>query len=109
MTLKRPLKILLFFDGTMDLQIIKNFGVLDNNYCIVDTHGVVKLPSLERLMHAFDAFIIHVSEDELQETKSIAEFVSKAQNYSLIFVFVRDCKRVIRRVDCVNQQLNRNV
>jgi len=99
-----------FFNSTMDLQIIPNFGTINHNYCLVDTHGVVDFKILDKLANNFDAFIIHVNEDSLNKEmiKLIFEFVSKVKS-NKIFIFVRDCKKDLRRKDCTNQEMNTKI
>jgi hypothetical protein len=99
-----------FFNSTMDLQIISNFGTINHNYCLVDTHGVVDFKILDRVANNFDAFIIHVNEDSLNKEmiNLIFEFVSKVKS-NKIFIFVRDCKKDLRRKDCTNQEMNRKI
>lgn len=92
----------------MDLQIIPNFGSINYNYCLVDTHGVADIKTLDKIANNFDAFIIHLNEDSLtkENVDFIFEFVSKAK-FHKIFIFVRDCKKDSKRKDCTNQEINR--
>jgi len=98
----------IFFNSTMDLQIIPNFGSINYNYCLVDTHGVADIKTLDKISNNFDAFIIHLNEDSLtkENVDFIFEFVSKAK-FHKIFIFVRDCKKYSKRKDCTNQEMNR--
>jgi hypothetical protein len=98
----------IFFNSTMDLQIIPNFGSINYNYCLVDTHGVADIKTLDKISNNFDAFIIHLNEDSLtkENVDFIFEFVCKAK-FHKIFIFVRDCKKDSKRKDCTNQEMNR--
>ncbi len=51
---EKSIKDSLFFNGTIDLQIIRNFGENDNHYCIFDAHGQLEANMLERSIHFFD-------------------------------------------------------
>ena len=92
-----------FFHGTVDMQLVRNFGLAGNNLRIADTHGVVGDVLLEKMAGAFDAIIVHLGEKLCDLDKHI-EFIRKLASrvHKRLFVFVRDSK-IDNHYDCCNQ------
>jgi hypothetical protein len=96
----------IFFNGTMDLQIVKKFGA--KNLCIVDTHGNPPANILDRLAKAFDIFIIHINEKSLSENiEYLIDYLSRLPENARIFLFIRDSKKVKNRANCIDQEFSK--
>lgn len=99
-----------FFNGTIDLQLIKNFGSQENNYFIADTHGLIDKNILNRLAEAniFDLYIIQMQEDSLKANKimvkEVEEFFKKTSKMTILLV--RNSKKIKLRSKCTDQETN---
>ena len=80
-----------FFNGTIDMQLVRNFGAPGHHLCIADAHGVVSEPLLEKMAGAFDVILVHVDEKScglVKNTKLIDKLAKRVQKR--VFVIVRD-------------------
>ena len=93
-----------FFNGTLDMQLVRNFGAPGNHLCIADAHGVIGGALLEKMASSFDAIVVQLNESSCQNAKHIeliGRLASRVQQR--LFVIVRDSASDDRS-NCCNQQ-----
>ena len=92
-----------YFNGTIDMQLVHNFGAAGNHLCIADAHGVISEVLLQKMSGSFDVIIVHLSESSCNLAKYI-ELIGKLASrvHRRLFVFARDSK-IETRDDCCNQ------
>ena len=93
-----------FFDATIDMQMVRNYGSPGNHLCIADAHGVISEVLLLKMAGAFDAIFVHLNESSCNLVKYI-ELIGKLASrvHKCIFVFVRDSK-IDSSDECCNQE-----
>ena len=85
--------------------MINNFGVSNNNLCIVDTHGVTSPTISDKIFlpNIFDVLIVHLSEksilDNDQTVQKLCQILERIPGESRVFLFVRDSIKVNNRND----------
>ena len=96
-----------YFNGTIDMQLVRNFGASGNHLCVADAHGVVDEVLLERMAGAFDAILVHLDESSCATAKYIDLIGKLASRQSSaetrLIVIVRDSKSATR-IDCCKQE-----
>ena len=99
-----------FFNGTIDMQMVRNFGTPDNHLYIADAHGVVCEALLQKMADLFDVIIVHLNESSCHLVKYI-ELLGKLASlvHKRLFVIVRDSKSVSRENCCNQQNLKRTL
>ena len=92
-----------FFKGTIDMQLVRDFGAPGNHFCIADAHGVVSDVLLEKMAGSFDAIFVHITESSCNLVKHI-ELIGKLATrlHKRLFVIVRDSKA---SAYCCNQEV----
>ena len=93
-----------FFNGTIDMQMVRNYGSPGNHLCIADAHGMISEVLLLKMAGAFDVIFVHLNESSCNLVKYI-ELIGKLASLvrKRIFVFVRESK-IESREDCCNQE-----
>ena len=92
------------FNGTVDMQLVRNFGEPGNHLCIADAHGVVGDVLLLKIAGAFDAILVQLDEASVGNVKYvdlIGKLASRVRKR--LFIIVRDSKNANRN-DCCNQE-----
>ena len=94
-----------FFNGTLDMQLVRDFGNTGNHLWIADAHGVIGDLLLEKMAGAFDAILVHLNESSCNLDKYI-ELIGKLASrvHKRLFVIVRDSKSITRE-NCCNQEV----
>ena len=80
-----------FFNGTIDMQLVRDFGEPGQHLCIADAHGVVSEALLQKMAGAFDVILVHLSRGAaglVKNTMLIDRLLKLAQKR--VFVIVRD-------------------
>ena len=82
-----------FFNATLDMQMVRDFGAPGNHLCIADAHGVISEALLEKMAGAFDVILVHLSGEAaglVKNTMLIDKLAKRVQKR--VFVIVRDSK-----------------
>lgn len=67
-----------FFNGTIDMQIIKNYG--GYNICLADAHGVLDLKVLEKILPLFAGVIIQVKANSTDSSEKMLELFNRIKS-----------------------------